>query len=66
MLERRIQELIALYRHRRDLMLGELNERMPEGVTWRIPQGGFFIWLELPAGVDSTVILAKCLFRKAS
>jgi 2-aminoadipate transaminase len=62
-LERRIQDLIELYRHRRDLMLGELNERMPEGVTWRIPQGGFFIWLELPAGVDSTVVLAQCRER---
>lgn len=62
-LEQRIQELIELYRHRRDLMLGELNERMPEGVTWRIPQGGFFIWLDLPTGVDSTKVLAACRER---
>lgn len=62
-LEARIQELIDLYRHRRDLMLGELNERMPEGVTWRVPQGGFFIWLDLPEGLDSTRILAACRER---
>lgn len=63
-LERRVGELIALYRHRRDLMLGELNERMPEGVTWRVPEGGFFIWLDLPAGVDSTRVLAACRARE--
>lgn len=62
-LERRIQDLITLYRDRRNLMLGELNERMPEGVTWRVPEGGFFIWLDLPEGADSTQILAKCRER---
>lgn len=62
-LEGRIQDLIALYRRRRDLMLGELNERMPEGVTWRVPEGGFFIWLDLPAGLDSAAILAACRER---
>ncbi len=62
-LEARVQELIALYRHRRDLMLGELNERMPEGITWRVPEGGFFIWLDLPAGLDATRILAACRER---
>jgi 2-aminoadipate transaminase len=62
-LEARIQDLIRLYRHRRDLMLGELNERMPEGVTWRVPEGGFFFWLTLPEGVDATRALAKCRER---
>ena len=62
-LEARVQELITLYRHRRDLMLGELNERMPEGVTWRVPGGGFFIWLDLPDSVDSTKILPTCRER---
>jgi 2-aminoadipate transaminase len=58
-LEARIQELIADYRHRRDFMLGELGERMPEGVTWAVPDGGFFIWLTLPEGVDSTKVLGR-------
>jgi 2-aminoadipate transaminase len=62
-LEVRIQELIADYRHRRDFMLGELNERMPEGVSWAVPDGGFFIWLKLPEGVDSTKVLQRCRER---
>jgi len=36
---------------------------MPEGITWRVPEGGFFIWLELPEGLDSTRILAACRER---
>lgn len=62
-LEARIQELIAIYRHRRDFMLGELGERMPEGVTWTVPDGGFFIWLTLPEGLDSTRVLQGCRER---
>lgn len=59
-LEARIQELIATYRHRRDFMLGELGERMPDGVTWAVPDGGFFVWLTLPEGVDATRVLQRC------
>ncbi len=62
-LEQRIDDLITLYRDRRNLMIGELNERMPEGVTWRVPEGGFFIWLELPEALDSTKLLAQCKER---
>ncbi|MFN8514336.1 MAG: PLP-dependent aminotransferase family protein [Chloroflexia bacterium] len=62
-LEARIQELIANYKHRRDFMIGELNERMPEGVSWAVPDGGFFIWLKLPEGVDSTKVLQRCRER---
>lgn len=42
-----------LYRRRRDLMAVALGEWMPQGVRWTTPGGGFFCWLELPAGVDS-------------
>ncbi|MGN6759648.1 MAG: PLP-dependent aminotransferase family protein [Thermomicrobiales bacterium] len=62
-LEARIQELIAVYRHRRDLILGELSERMPEGVTWTHPDGGFFVWLTLPDSVDSVRLLDQARER---
>lgn len=58
-LERRIDELIATYRRRRDLLLGELEERMPEAVTWTCPEGGFFVWMTLPEGLDARNMLPK-------
>lgn len=58
-LERRIDELIATYRRRRDLLLGELEERMPEDVTWTSPEGGFFVWVTLPEGLDARNMLPK-------
>ncbi len=62
-LEARVRELIANYRARRDLMLGELLERMPEGVSWSVPEGGFFIWLTLPEGLDAARMLLRARER---
>jgi 2-aminoadipate transaminase len=52
-----VQELRAIYKTRRDIMLDELAEHMPTGTTWTNPDGGFFIWVTLPEGID-TVALA--------
>ena len=43
--------LRGFLRERRDMLLGVLAEDMPDGVTWTRPDGGYFLWLELPAGV---------------
>ena len=33
-------------------MLAALDEHMPPDVTWAEPEGGFFVWLRLPPGMD--------------
>jgi 2-aminoadipate transaminase len=45
-----------IYRSRRDAMLSALATHMPEGVTWSRPQGGFFIWITVPARIDTHVL----------
>lgn len=52
-LEPHIEELKGIYRGRRDAMLGALEEHMPEGVSWTVPDGGFFIWVTLPESVHT-------------
>lgn len=49
------------YRARRDRMLVALEAHMPKGVTWTRPEGGMFIWLELPAHLDCADLLAQSL-----
>lgn len=51
----------SAYRARRDVMLIALEAHMPAGVTWTRPEGGMFIWLELPAHINSADLLAKSL-----
>ncbi len=55
------KELINIYRKKRDRMLAGLERYMPDGATWTFPQGGFFIWLELPERVDTVKMLPKAL-----
>jgi 2-aminoadipate transaminase len=40
-------------------MLGALEREAPEGLSWNEPEGGYFLWLKLPEGVDAGVLLAR-------
>ncbi|MFC7072991.1 PLP-dependent aminotransferase family protein [Halovenus rubra] len=52
-----LPEIRETYRAKRDHMLAELDRQMPADVTWTDPTGGFFIWVELPEGIDSQSML---------
>ena len=47
----------AIYAERCAALLEALSEFMPEGVSWSRPEGGFFVWLTLPEGIDSYPLL---------
>ncbi|VVE69229.1 2-aminoadipate aminotransferase [Pandoraea captiosa] len=51
------------YRAQCALMLGCLAEHMPEGVSWTRPSGGMFLWVTLPAGIDSASLFEDALAR---
>ena len=56
-----VKEISALYGKRKDLMLEGIKKYFPEGVKYTDPEGGMFLWVEVP-GVDDTVQLFKeCL-----
>lgn len=44
-------------------MLSELKNQMPEGVSWTKPQGGLFIWVELPEQIDASVLYKQALAK---
>src|SRR5207244_12364426 len=46
--EPNLERVRGLLRARRDAMLEALEEHMPEGATWSRPEGGYFVWLDLP------------------
>ncbi|HET8607472.1 MAG TPA: PLP-dependent aminotransferase family protein [Gaiellaceae bacterium] len=46
--EPNLERVSGLLRARRDAMLGALERSFPEGASWTRPEGGYFLWLELP------------------
>ena len=52
-LDENLQRSILLYKGKRDLLLGLLEEYMPEGVSWTHPEGGLFLFLTMPEGFDA-------------
>ena len=64
MLEGLIGRSIDIYRVKRDLMLKALDEYFPPGVTWTRPQGGFFVWVTLPQGIDAKALLPQAVAQE--
>lgn len=60
-LEEHIPEIRNLYRQRRDVMLAALEEYFPDNVSWTHPQGGLFLWVTLPEGLDTGELLRDAL-----
>lgn len=56
-----IETYRGLYAERCHAMLAALGEYMPEGLTWTRPEGGFFVWVTLPDGVDTYPLLHKAI-----
>ena len=46
-------------RIRRDAMMGTLERELGESATWSQPEGGYFLWLDLPAGVRGDMVLVR-------
>lgn len=51
------EKIRPYYRAKRDAMLAALKAEMPEEVRYTTPEGGLFVWLTLPSGMDSEALL---------
>ncbi|NUT15618.1 MAG: PLP-dependent aminotransferase family protein [Cupriavidus sp.] len=66
LLDTHIPTIRELYGKQCQTMLDALARHMPEGVSWNTPEGGMFIWMELPEGLDSMVILEEAVRRNVA
>jgi len=57
LLDEHIETLRAVYTERCNALIQGLEEHLPEACSWLNPGGGFFVWLRLPPGLDSSVVL---------
>lgn len=60
-LDAHVKEISALYGKRKQLMIDGINKYFPDKVKYTNPDGGMFLWVEVP-GVDDTIAVFKeCL-----
>jgi 2-aminoadipate transaminase len=54
-----------LYRERRDAMLTSLAAMLPQA-TWTHPDGGFYVWLTLPPGLNAKAMLPRAVTERVA
>jgi len=49
-----LSNLITTYKSNRDVMIAELHTHFGDELTYEIPNGGFFVWIQFPEGVNTS------------
>lgn len=65
-LEEHIKKIIDVYGKRKDIMVKTMEETFPEGVTWTNPEGGLFLWVELPEYMNARDLALKAIDKKVA
>jgi 2-aminoadipate transaminase len=54
------------YRERCEAMLDALAHHMPPGCRWTHPAGGFYVWLTVPEGLDTKMMLPRAVTQRVA
>lgn len=65
-LDTHIPTIRSLYGSQCEAMLAAMREHFPQNVSWNQPEGGMFIWVDLPQGVDSMALLDKAIAQNVA
>ena len=57
--EPNVERVSGLLRARRDAMLAALERELSGRARWNRPEGGYFLWLDLPDEIDATELLTR-------
>ena len=60
-----IESFRGMYRERRDAMISALSDRLPQ-LSWNVPNGGFYVWVTLPEGLDSKAMLPRAVTHRVA
>jgi DNA-binding transcriptional MocR family regulator len=61
--EDKLAEYRAIYREKFTALVETLARVMPAGTTWNRPTGGFYLWVKVPAGIDTEALVYDCIER---
>lgn len=64
--EEQIKRYREVYRERAEAMLGAVAQEFPPECAWTRPEGGFYVWVTVPQGIDTSALLAKALQHRVA
>ncbi|MGD0097109.1 MAG: PLP-dependent aminotransferase family protein [Terracidiphilus sp.] len=62
--EGHIEKIRQAYGERFSIMDACLRETMPAGFTWTHPEGGMFLWVTCPEGINTNELMREAFARK--
>jgi len=67
-LDQHLDEIRPIYREKRNAMIDALEKYMPkdEGIRWTEPDGGLFVWVWLPEGIDTGQMIDRAVEKKVA
>lgn len=63
LLQSRLPMLRTHYQEKRIAMEDSLRQEFGGAIAWQQPRGGFFIWAELPAPIDTDALITRAVQR---
>ncbi len=60
LLKKHVESILPAYKEKLELMLKELDS-FPEGTKYIVPEGGLFIWVEMPERFNATELFQKAV-----
>jgi 2-aminoadipate transaminase len=65
-LDRHLPKILSIYKPKQETMLQALQNYFPDNFRWSKPEGGMFLWVEGPQGVDMENLYWKAIEKKVA
>ena len=65
-MDKHVADIRKLYKHKCDLMLSELDKKMPKCVRYTRPEGGLFLWCTLPDNISQPDFVKAAMEKKVA
>lgn len=65
-MDKHVADIRKLYKYKCDLMLSELDKKMPKCVRYTRPEGGLFLWCTLPDNISQPDFVKAAMAKKVA
>lgn len=66
LLEKHLKMIRIQYLRQLNAMVTALTEYAPPGLSWTVPEGGYYLWCALPPGIKAATLLTKAAEKKVT